>query len=211
MRWLRNCLLVLTCAVILLGVGSALPRLFFSGERVGAYSGEKKAFAKFVLVYDSELREWPFPIDPTVARRVTEVSGKRDPDSPCNSEEGSRKSPYYTGYFVGDYKAEVVHYGPFFIPTGKNVFNCDIASTYFFLLPRNAEGALLDTLGVLILVAAFGLAIAMVVVPTFLMLGGSFLLIRSPERNYRIVGLTAFLSGMGLVITAFLAIATSAI
>ena len=76
-----------------------------------------------------------------MARRVTEVSGTHDADSPCTSEEGPRNSPYHTGYFVGDYRAEVLHYGPFFIPTGKNVFNCDVASTYFFLLPREMRRA----------------------------------------------------------------------
>ena len=35
MRGLYGCLLVLVCAVVLLGVGSLLPRLAFSGEGVG--------------------------------------------------------------------------------------------------------------------------------------------------------------------------------
>lgn len=77
---------MLTCAVVVLGVGSILPRLVFAGEGVGAYSGEKRAFARFALVYDLDLREWPFPVDPTVARRVTEVSGTHDPQSPCTLE-----------------------------------------------------------------------------------------------------------------------------
>lgn len=119
MRRLSGCLLVLACAVIVLGVRSMVPRLVFAGEGVGAYSGEKEAFARFALVYDLELREWPFPVDPTVARRVTEVSGTHDAESPCNSEEGPKKAPFYTGYFAGDYRAEVVHYGPFFVPTGR--------------------------------------------------------------------------------------------
>ena len=50
MRRLRNRLLALTCAVVVLGVGSVIPRLVFAGEGVGAYSGEKEAFAKFALV-----------------------------------------------------------------------------------------------------------------------------------------------------------------
>ncbi len=50
MRRLRNWLLVTTCAVVTLGVGSVLPRLVFAGEGLGAYSGEKAAFARFVLV-----------------------------------------------------------------------------------------------------------------------------------------------------------------
>ena len=50
MRRLRNRLLALTCAVVVLGVESVIPRLVFVGEGVGAYSGEKEAFAKFALV-----------------------------------------------------------------------------------------------------------------------------------------------------------------
>ena len=210
-RWLHNCLLVLTCAVVVLGVGSVVPRLVFADAGVGAYSGEKEAFAKFALVYDSDLREWPFPVDPTVARRVTEVSGTHDQDSPCNSEEGPKTGPYYTGYFDGDYRAEVVHYGPFFVPTGKNVFNCDVASTYIFLLPRDAEGTFLNMLGSVVLIGAAGLAIGAVAAPAFLMLGGGFLLLWSTERNHQLVGLAALISGMGLVITAFLAVATTPI
>lgn len=118
---------------------------------------------------------------------------------------------YQAGYFLADYKAEAVHHGPSFNPTGKIDFNCDMASTYFFLLPGNAEGALLNILGLTTLLAGFGLAISTVVVPIFLMLGGSFLLIRSPERNYQMVMLAALVSGVGLVIAAFLAIATTAI
>ena len=200
MRWLRNCLFMLTCAVVILGVGSAILRLVFSDRGVGAYSGEKQAFAKFALVYDASLREWPFPIDPTVARRVTKVGGTHDADSPCTSRD-----------FIGDYRAEFVHYGPFFVPTGKNVFNCDVALTYISLLPRSAEGTVFYILGSVVLIGAFGLAIAPIVVPMFLTLGGSFLLVRSSERNYRIVGLAALVSGVGLAITEFLAIATTPI
>ena len=61
MRSLRNFLLVLTCAVVVLGVGSVVPRLVLAGAGVEAYSGEKEAFAKFALVYDSDLTEGPFP------------------------------------------------------------------------------------------------------------------------------------------------------
>jgi hypothetical protein len=211
MRRLRDSLLALTCAVVVLGVGSVLPRLVFAGEGVGSYSSEKEAFAEFALVYDSDLKEWPFPVDPTVARRVTEVDGAHDADSPCNSEEGPRTGPYYTGYFVGDYKAEVVHYGPFFVPTGKNVFDCDVASTYSFFLPRDMDGALFGALGLVVFVGATGLAISAVLVPVFLTLGGGFLLVRGSGRNYRMVGLTALLLGLALVTIAFLAVSTTAI
>jgi hypothetical protein len=177
-----------------------IPRLAFSDRGVGAYSGEKLAFAKFALVYDASLREWPFPIDPTIARRVTEVSGTHDPDSPCTTKD-----------FIGDYRAEVVHYGPFFFPTGKNVFNCDFASTYFLLVPRSAEGAVLNILGPVVLIGAFGLALAAIVVPMFLTLGGGILLVRSSGRDYRMVGLGALASGVGLTIIELLAIATTPI
>ena len=62
MRQLYGCLLVLACAVVVLGVGSLLPRLVFSGEGIGGYSDEKEAFARFALVYDADLKEWPFPV-----------------------------------------------------------------------------------------------------------------------------------------------------
>ncbi len=211
MRRLSGCLLVLTCAIVVLGVGSILPRLVFAGEGVGSYSGEKEAFAEFALVYDLELREWPFPVDPTVARRVTEVTGTHDQDSPCDSEEGPKAGPYYTGYFVGDYRAEVVHYGPFLVPTGKNVFNCDIASTYFFLLPREGPSILLNVLGLVVFVGSFGLMVGTLVVPAFLTIGGGILMFGSPERNHRVVGLAALLSGLTLIATLLLTITTTTI
>ena len=93
MRRLSGCLLVLACAVVLLGAGSLLPRLAFSDEGVGGYAGEKRAFARFALVCDLGLREWPFPVDPTVARRVTQVSGNRDAGSPCTSQEVPEGQP----------------------------------------------------------------------------------------------------------------------
>ena len=93
MRQSYRCLLVLVRAMAVLIIGSLMPRLVFSGEGVGGYTGEKKAFAGFALVYDLELREWTSPANPTVARRVTEVSGTHDPESPCDSEEGPKKGP----------------------------------------------------------------------------------------------------------------------
>ncbi len=211
MRRLYGCLLVLVCAMVVLGVGSVLPRLVFTGEGVGDYSGEKAAFARFALVYDLELKEWPFPIGPTVARRVTEVSGTHDPGSPCNSEEGPKKGPYYTGYFVGDYRAEVVHYGPFFVPTGKNVFNCDVARTYSFFLPGGPDSALFAVVSTLVFFGALGLALAAPAVPLFLMVGGGFMLAKGSERNHRAVGLVAGLLGLALAAVMILAISTTAI
>lgn len=209
MRGLRNCLLLLICALVVLGVGSIVPRLVFSGEGLRVLSGEKKAFAKFALLYDTDLREWPFPIDPTVARRVTEVTGTHDESGPCDSEEGSRIPPLYTGYYVGDYRAEVVHYGPFFVPTGKNVFHCDVASTYHFLLPRDYGGALFNVLGPLVAIGALVLAIGTIVVPAFLLVGGSVLILGDGARSYRVVGLGALLVGALLGGTVLFTIATS--
>ena len=196
MRGLYGCLLVLVCAVVLLGIGSLLPHLVFSGEGVGGYCGEKRAFARFALVYDLDLREWPFPVDPTVARRVTEVGGNHDGESPCKSRGTPKGSPYHTGYFAGDYRAEVVHYGPFFVPTGKNVFNCDGARTYSFFLPEDTDGALFSVVGTVVFFGALGLALAAPVVPVFLMVGGGVLLARGSGANHRVVGLVAALLGL---------------
>jgi hypothetical protein len=138
---------------------------------------------------------------------VAEVNGSHDEDSPCNSEEGSPGGPYDTGLFVGDYRAEVVHYGPFFIPTGKNVFNCDVASTHNFFLPRDVDGVLFNVLGPIVFIGALGLAVGVLVVPAFLTFGRGVLLARSVESSYRVVGLVALVLGVGLVAAAFLAIA----
>jgi hypothetical protein len=211
MRQLYRCLLVLVCATAVLIIGSLLPRLVLSGEGVGGYSGEKKAFARFALVYDLELREWPFPVDPTVARRVTAVSGTHDLESPCNSEEGPRKDPYYTGYFAGDYRAEVVHYGPFFVPTGKNVFNCDVASTFSFFLPRDTRGIIPNAVSLVVFLGALALALAAPAVPVFLIIGGGLLLAKGAERKHRTVGGVSALLGLALAGTVVLAIATAAI
>jgi hypothetical protein len=208
---LYGCLLVLTCSVVVLCVGSVLPRLVFAGEGAGAYSGEKRAFARFALVYDLDLKEWPFPIDPTVARRVTEVSGTHDEGSPCNTAEIPEGGPYDTGDFAGDYRAEVVHYGPFFVPTGKNVFDCDVARTYSFFLPGDTDGILVGVLAPVVFMGAFGLAIGTAVVTVFLIVGGGILLARGSEWKHRVVGLAAGASGTGLAATAFFAVATTAI
>jgi hypothetical protein len=210
-RRLSGCLLVLVCAVVLLGAGSLLPRLAFSHEGVGGYAGEKRAFARFALVYDLGLREWPFPVDPTVARRVTKVSGNRDAGSPCRSQEVPKGGPYHTGYFAGDYRAEVVHYGPFFVPTGSNVFDCDGARTYSFFLPGGPDGALFSVLGPLVFAGAVGLAMAALVVPLFLVLGGGLLIAKGSERNHRAVGLVAGLLGFVLAAVVFLSAATTPI
>lgn len=209
MKVLSGCLLVLAGAVVALGIGSVLPRLVFADEGLSAYSGQKKAFTEFALIYDSELREWSFPVDPTVARRVTEVSGTPDASSVCKSEGTPEGSPYDTGYFAGDYRAEVVHYGPFFIPTGKNVFDCDVAYHYNFFLPQDTEEPLFSLLGVVVLLGGFGLAMGTVFVPAFLTVGGGFLLLKSPQRSQRVVGLGALVLGLALGVAVLLAVATA--
>ena len=211
MRGLCGCLLVLVCGVLLLGVGSLLPRPAFSGEGVEGYSGEKRAFARFVLVQDLTLREWPFPVNPSVARRVTGVSGDRDAGGTCTSQEIPKGSPYHTGYFAGNYSAEVVRYGPFFVPTGKNVSDCDGSGTYSFLLPGGPDSALFSVFGPFVFFGAVGLAIAALVVPVFLVFGGGLLLAKGSERNHRAVGLAAGLLGLALAAVAFLSVTTTAI
>lgn len=211
MRRLYGSLMVLICAVVVLGVGSALPRLVFADDGAGSYSGGKEAFAESALVFDLTLRERPFPVDPTVARRVTQVSGNHDGDSPCTSGEIPKGIPYHTGYYAGDYRTEVVHYGSFFVPTGKNVFNCDGARTYSFYLPREVDGVLFSVISPVVFFGAFGLAVGTVLVTAYPTLGGSLLLVRGPERSHRVVGLAAVLSGLALAATAFFAIATKAV
>jgi hypothetical protein len=105
----------------------------------------------------------------------------------------------------------VVHYGPFFVPTGKNVFNCDLANTYFFLLPREGAGFLLNALGLVVLFGGLCLVIATLAVPAFLVIGGGVLLAWGSEGDQRRVGLAALLADPGLVATAFLAVGTTAI
>ena len=120
-------------------------------------------------------------------------------------------SPYHTGYFAGDYRAEVVHYGPFFVPTGKNVFNCDGASTYSFFLPRDVDGVLFSVLSPAVFIGAFGLAVGTVLTTAYLTLGGDFLLARGSESSHRLVGFAAVLAGLLVAATTFFAIATTAI
>ena len=112
-------------------------------------------------------------------------------------------SPYHTGYFAGDYRTEVVHYGPFFVPTGKNVFNCDGASTYSFFLPRDVDGVLFSVLSPAVFIGAFGLAVGTVLTTAYLTLGGGFLLVRGSERSHRLVGLAAVLAGLLVAATTF--------
>jgi hypothetical protein len=103
----------MTALISGLVLGIALPALLI-GDGLGRYDGEDRAYAEFVLVYDRDLQEWPFPIDPTVVRRVEGLRVSPGDNRGCTSTEGPDKGPYATGYFSGDYSAEVVHYGPFF-------------------------------------------------------------------------------------------------
>ena len=70
----RTTLAVLICGVAVLALGVGLPRILV-GDGVDQYWGKERAFARWVIEDDLALKEWPFPIDPTVvARRVTEMN-----------------------------------------------------------------------------------------------------------------------------------------
>ena len=138
-----------------------------------------------------------------MVRRVTEVGGTRDGDSLCTSEEIPQGGPYHTGYFAGNYRAKVVHYGPFFVPTGRNVFECDGASTYSFFLPGDVDGVLSSVLGPAVFIGTFGLAVGTVLTTAYLTLGGGFLLVRGSERSHQLVALAAVLAGLLIAATTF--------
>ncbi len=78
----RTVLAALACVVGVLGVGAALPALVI-GDGLDHYEGEDRGYAGFVLVYDLDVKEWPFPIDSTVARRAEGVRERVPP-----SDEG---------------------------------------------------------------------------------------------------------------------------
>lgn len=144
-----------------------------------------------------------------MARRVTEVSGTHNPESPVIRRGDPRRA--LTGYFAGDYGAEVVHYGTFFVPTGKNVFNCNVASTFSFFLLRDTRGIIPNMVSFVVLLGAFALALGVVFVPAFLALGLGLLRAKGAERKHRAVGVVAALLGLALAVTVVLAIATAAI
>jgi hypothetical protein len=198
-RLLRTVLAVVACVLAALGVGVALPALLI-GNGLGQYEGEDRAYAEFVLIYDQELREWPFPVDPTVARRAQEVQ-ERVPPSPegkeCTYQGGG---PYGSVAFSGDYSAEVVHYGPFFVPTGKNVFRCDLARTISY--PEvDPDGPFWDAYAYALLAWGLLVLVGVPAVLAALLLGGAWLLLRKDgELADRVVGSVAFVQGVLLVL-----------
>jgi len=197
-------------AVAVLAVGVALPRLVF-GDGTGGYEGEDKNYAELVLLSDGDVREWPFPIDPTVARRVERLTSSPSPDARLCSDYGPRAGPAYTGPFSGgDYSAEVVHYGPFFVPTGKNVFSCAEYRTERFLEPPPGS-RLSDPFGFVLLGWILFCLLAVPALPLALLAGGARLWRRGRGWRERVVGLAALGEGaaLGLVMLAHLASACS--
>lgn len=197
---LRTVLAVLAFVVAVLGVGVALPALLI-GDGLGQYEGEDRAYAEFVLIYDRELQEWPFPIDPTVSRRAEEVRERVPPSGEGKECVNQGSGAYGSGAFSGDYSAEVVHYGPFFVPTGKNVFRCDLARTIRY--PEiDPDGAHFAVYGYAIIFWGLLMLLAVPVVPGVLLIGGAWLLLGDGRRDDRLVGSVAVVEGMLLLVLA---------
>jgi len=187
---------------VVLAVGVALPLLAF-GDGTGLYEGQEENYAELVLLYDAELREWPFPIDPTVASRVENLERHLGPDGVCYSEDGlGRRSPFYTGYFArGDYTADAVHYGPFFVPTGKNVIECGDSRTVRFLEPSPGS-PLSGPFGLVLLGWVLLCVLSVTALPLVLLAGGARLWRwgRSGGGVERLVGLAALAEGAAIVL-----------
>lgn len=202
MRKLRVLLTLLVCGVGLLIVGVLIPRLIWAGEGIERYEGEERSYAEFALVYDSTLRDWPFPIDPTVARRVAEMRSS-DRGNEC---VGPGEGFYGSGDFSGEFSAEVAHYGPFFIPTGKNVFDCDLASTFRSLEPEVGNEVLFNIYGLAFLAWGFLSPIAALLLLILLLIGGAILAIRGREKIDRNLGFVAFAEGVIIMAIAAFAV-----
>ncbi len=187
-------LAILVCWVAVLYLGIAVPR-FVIGDGVERYSGEERTFARWVLEYDQMLQEWPFPIDPTVARRVTEVNRATGVHG---LTEGEECAPDVTQTLA----AEVVHYGPFGVPTGKNVFRCDLARTISYPHGVDPDGALSQVLFFALMFAVLVSLLAAPVVFGALLLGGALLLQRGEGRGERVVGMVAVGESIVLLMTA---------
>jgi len=159
-----------------------------------------------VLDYDDYLREWPFPIDPTVARRVERLEASLGPEGRCPPVEAFGSGPAGAGPFPrGDYRAEVVHYGPFFVPTGKNAFFCDAATTVHFLEPSPESRLAGPFFFIFVMLWALLAILAVPAVPLALMASGAWLWRRSRRRPERLVGLAALAEGAGLGLVTALA------
>ena len=188
----------LACVVGVLASGSALPAVLL-GDGTDRYEGEDRAFAEYALLYDLDLKEWPFPIDPTVVRSVREVrSYPRSPDCPIDVDA-------YPGFgddpdVIKHHSAEVVHYGPFFLVTGKTVIRCDGARTIIY--PEvDAYSPFFFAHGLAVMGWALGVVVGVLVVPATLLMGGAWLLARGGgERADRVIGSVACVEGAILVL-----------
>jgi hypothetical protein len=198
----------LVSAVAVLAVGAIVPPLVL-GDGTGGHWGEREgSYAGFVLLYDLDLKEWPFPIDPTVARRVERLEVSPGPEGRCPPVEGLGAGVVDAGvpFPRGDYSADVVHYGPFFVPTGKNAFFCDGATTVRFLEP--APGSPLSgPFGFVLLGWVLLCLVAVPALPPALLASGAWLWRRGGGRPERLVGLAALSEGaaLGLATLAYLA------
>jgi len=191
----------LVCTVAVLAVGVALPPLVL-GDGTGGYEGEREeSYARFVLLYDEDLREYPFPIDPTVARRVGRLEVSPSPEGRCPPVEGFvGAGPADAGPFPrGDYSADVVHYGPFFVPTGKNAFFCAGATTIRFLEPPPGS-RWSGPFGFVLLGWVLLCLLAVPTVTLVLLVGGALLWRQGGGRRDRLVGLAAVAEGAALIL-----------
>jgi hypothetical protein len=55
----------------------------------------------------------------------------------------------------------VLHYGQFFVPTGKNLFDCDGTRMYSFFPPRDTDGVLFGAVGPTVLFGVLGLTMTL--------------------------------------------------
>ena len=188
----------LTGAVAVLAVGVALPALLVKDGTEG-YSGEDRAYANYALLYDQDLNEYPFPIDPTVARRVT-MTEVRDhtSDEACEIDTDAYPAVGDDPNVTGFRSAEVFHYGPFFVPTGKSVLRCEFGWTVRYLEPKNEDrplyAAYMHATSLLVLLEL----LAIPLVPSILLIGGALLAWRAGGRADRVIGLAALAEGTAL-------------
>jgi hypothetical protein len=104
----------------------------------------------------------------------------------------------------------VVHYGPFFVPTGKNVFLCESAETVRLLEPSPVSGLSGPSSFVVVLWALLAI-LAVPTVPLALLVSGARLWRRGGRRFERLVGLAALAEGalLALALAAYLVAACS--
>jgi hypothetical protein len=95
----------------------------------------------------------------------------------------------------------VVHYGPFFVPTGKNVFLCEASETVRY--PEvGSEGPLFMAYSFALLSWVLVAALAVPALPLALLVGGARLWRRrgGGRLERRLVGLAALVEGAVLVL-----------